>query len=359
MIPLNLRADIVGLTEDTIFRVAGLPGTSDRDAVLVADPMGARMELGSFGATLHGATPQDLEGDVLLLQPGRQIAQRLIRANSKHNTFLVTERCDQLCVMCSQPPKKTHVDYFRHFSAAAVLAPKDAVIGISGGEPTLYKDDLFRLLEFALTMRPDLRFHVLSNGQHFEERDIDFLQSDLGRRILWGVPLYAAEPELHDDLVGKAGAFERLMDSLAILCRSGAPVELRTVLMRANVKTLPTLAQFIVDQVPFADPWAIMQAENIGFAKNRWPELFFDHSLDFGPIAEAIDTTRVHGIAATLYNFPLCTVPLAYRRFAPSTISDWKRRFEPRCEGCIAKPFCSGFFEWHPDDASYERLGLN
>ena len=29
----------------------------------------------------------------------------LFRSNSRHNSFLVTERCNNYCLMCSQPPK--------------------------------------------------------------------------------------------------------------------------------------------------------------------------------------------------------------------------------------------------------------
>src|SRR5690606_40913863 len=60
-------------------------------------------------------------------------------ADSRHNTLLVTERCDQLSVMCSQPPKKQHTDLFPLLKQACLLAPKGATIGFSGGEPTLYQ----------------------------------------------------------------------------------------------------------------------------------------------------------------------------------------------------------------------------
>ena len=72
---------------------------------------------------LSGAPATDLIGDVLLVDPKREVAQRLIRAASEHNTLLVTERCDQLCIMCSQPPKKHHVDLFPLFLQVALLAP--------------------------------------------------------------------------------------------------------------------------------------------------------------------------------------------------------------------------------------------
>lgn len=357
MIPLTLRAAIHGMVRDTVVRVSG-DDHANGDASIEQTENGVTIRIADAVVHVQSSIAADFIGDVLLIQPGRGVIQRLVRAASEHNTFLVTERCDQLCVMCSQPPKKTHVDMFAHYAAAALLAPSDAVLGITGGEPTLYKDELFRFLSTALTLRPDLSFHLLSNGQHFQEDDIDFLSSDAGRKILWGVPLYSHDPETHDRLVGKEGAFDLLMDGLAILCRSGASVELRTVVMRDNVDHLPALAAFIATHVPFAAPWAIMQLENIGFARNRWRELFFDHSTEFDAIAAAIDLARLYGIKTTLYNFPLCTVPMPYRRFAPSTISDWKRRYEPRCDGCIGKKFCGGFFEWHPNDASYGRLGL-
>src|SRR3546814_11110223 len=44
---------------------------------------------------LDGMTPSELDGDVLLIDPLRGRADRLIRADSAHNTLLVTERCDQ------------------------------------------------------------------------------------------------------------------------------------------------------------------------------------------------------------------------------------------------------------------------
>lgn len=238
-----------------------------------------------------------------------------------------------------------------------MLAPQGAVVGLSGGEPTLYKDELFDLLDFALTMRPDLRFHVLTNAQHFVENDLGFLSSLNARRILWGVPLYAPDAGIHDQIVGKTGAHARLLDGLAILCRAGAQTELRTVVMKQNVLLLPKLARFIARHATFASPWAIMQLENIGYARNRWTDLFYDHSINFTPIQTAVETARLHGVDVMLYNFPLCTVPAAYRRLAPSTISDWKRRFEPECEGCLAKKWCSGFFEWHPSQTSYQQLG--
>lgn len=305
---------------------------------------------------LSGIAADDIAGDILFVDPARQIAHRLIRARSPHNTFLVTERCDQLCMMCSQPPKKHHADLFPIFTHAALLAPRGITIGVTGGEPTLYKGELFGFLRRALAARPDLRFHVLTNAQHFDEDDAASLAALPAGKVLWGVPLYAADPALHDEIVGKKGAFVRLADSLALLARCGAAIELRTVLMTVNAEALAPLARFIAANVPFASVWAIMQLENIGYGRKNWHRLFHDSGTSFAPVAAAIDAARGRGIAVALYNFPLCTVPAPYRDLAHASISDWKRRYLEPCEGCRLRAGCGGFFAWYPQDNGFARI---
>jgi His-Xaa-Ser system radical SAM maturase HxsC len=326
------------------------------DSVRVLAAPGEMAFAGPGGLFTIADRGQDLDGDVLLVDPERGAAERLIRASSTHNSLLITERCDQLCVMCSQPPKKTHVDRFAYYGQASLLAPPGAVIGISGGEPTLYKDQLFDLVEQTLEQRPDLSFHILSNGQHFEPGDADRLRKPLYRAVTWGIPLYSSVPELHDRIVAKDGAYRRLEESLHVLLLAGASIELRTVVMKDTVPGLAELARHVTSRLSFISSWSIMQLENTGFAKNRWSDLYYDHSRAFGPIAAALDIAGLHAIGARLFNFPLCTVPANYRHMAPASISDWKRKFAPACSSCAARAECAGFFEWHPDDQSMEAV---
>jgi hypothetical protein len=46
------------------------------------------------------------DGDVLGIHPQSGRVRVLYRRSSRHNFFLVTERCNNYCLMCSQPPKK-------------------------------------------------------------------------------------------------------------------------------------------------------------------------------------------------------------------------------------------------------------
>ncbi|MGV2103972.1 His-Xaa-Ser system radical SAM maturase HxsC [Rhizobium sp. 21-4511-3d] len=320
---------------------------------------GDRREYDFQGFALEVDAPAhvNLADDVILIAPGQESARRLIRADSRHNTLLVTEQCDQLCLMCSQPPKKHHVDLFSELKIAASLAPPSAYIGISGGEPLLHKRQLFEMLEELTAVRPDLTFHVLTNGQHFDDDDVLALKRIGVDKVLWGIPLYSSDASLHDAIVQKEGAFERLLESFSILFRAGSSVELRTVVLEQNYASMPELASFVGTTLPFAERWAIMQLESIGFGRMNWSRIFKDTSIDFGMIASAINIATAKGVSVQLYNFPLCSVPEAYRGRASAAISDWKNKFESFCAQCSSKPRCGGFFEWYDHSKGFKKLG--
>ena len=330
------------------------------DAFLVAEDAESATFAGRDGlVSIAGATAAALDGDVVLVAPGDGRTERLLRARrfgDPTNTLLVTERCDQLCLMCSQPPKKTHHDRFALLTEAALLAEEGSLIGISGGEPTLYKPQLLDMLERVLAARTDVQFHVLTNGQHFDEGDVGRLSHPVYDRVTWGVPVYSRDAALHDRIVGKEGAFARLEEGFAVLLGAGCRVELRTVLLSANAAALHDLARYVTTRLRFVEVWSIMQLEHVGFARRRWPELRFDHAADFSPVAAAIDHAHLHGVHAQLFNFPRCTVPIAYRHLARPSISDWKRKYVPECGSCSERDRCSGFFEWHPEEEA--RAGV-
>jgi len=360
MIGLRIQIDPLPLVEPMVVRLRDCASSelTEHDAILI-DRQGNRLEydFNGFSLVVHSDQPEGLDCDVVMAVPGQTSAHRLIRATSPHNTFLVTEQCDQLCVMCSQPPKKHHADLFAQFATAAILAPERSVIGISGGEPLLHKEKLFQMLENVARLRPDVTFHVLSNGQHFEKDDVKRL-IDIGTdKILWGIPLYSTDPETHDRIVGKDGAFRSLERGLGILMQAGASVELRTVVLQQNRDHLGALADFVFTRLSFINVWALMQLERIGYGRMNWTTSFLDTSSDFEPISTAINGTVARGISVALYNFPLCSVPKEYRQYAPSTISDWKRKYLGFCARCDARSACGGFFEWYSHDQGFSGLG--
>lgn len=359
MINLRIPVQPFPIVEPLVIRLRENSSDIGPHDALLTGVEGMRREYDFQGFSLQLDVPSEtkLADDVIMLLPGQASARRLIRADSKHNTFVITEQCDQLCVMCSQPPKKHHVDFFEELRLAASLAPADAYIGLSGGEPLLHKRKLLEMLSELTAQRPDLTFHILTNGQHFEDADIPLLRQIGIDNILWGIPLYASDRGLHDDIVKKSGAFERLLESFNILFQAGSSIELRTVVLRQNYERLPELGVFVGTHLPFVERWAIMQLEKIGFGRMNWDKIFKDTSLDFGHLARTINLATTRGVDVQLYNFPLCSIPEVYRNRAPATISDWKNKFEPFCAECPSKSKCGGFFEWYDDKNGFKGLG--
>jgi His-Xaa-Ser system radical SAM maturase HxsC len=355
MIPLQLKATFSASGRPFIVKARETNAPDDRprsvhDAVFLQQdgvPALLRSEFGTF--TVDVGTDDSIDGDVLLCSPANQTVQRLFRRRSAQNSLLLTERCDQLCVMCSQPPKKSEDEWrFQAYRTALELADQNARIGVTGGEPTLYKDQLLGMLADVSQVRPDLSFHILSNAQHFIPADRTFLTAFHSRtKVTWGIPLYSADPAIHDKIVGKPAAFGQLMNNLMLLGSTGATIELRTVFTSLNALDLPHLAGFIAKNLPFIGHWAIMGMESIGYAIAHWDRLFFDHSVFPQPIISALEIARLHRLPCKLYNFPHCTIPARYRDTCTQSISDWKRKYVDECDGCLERGSCCGFFEWY------------
>lgn len=356
MIPLTLKAVRPPVSGTIVARLNASRSAVD-GSPLDAYYIGRRgdaleFDFCGFSLLLEHPNVDELDGDVVLIGEGRNTASRIIRASSEHNTLVVTEKCDQLCIMCSQPPKDYHQDLFPAYREACLLAPKNAIIGISGGEPTLYKEQLLGMLIDLQRHRPDLRFHILTNAQHFEDVDISKLRI-LASNTIWGVPIYSSKAEQHDRIVGKLGAFANLQKGLKVLAISASIVELRTVVLQTNIDHLQLLGNYISVQYPFFATWAIMQLESIGFARLDWAAKFCDTSARFTNIADAVDIVAGRGFSVHLYNFPRCTVPISYRKFCTRSISDWKSRYLTACGSCHESSICSGFFQWYDERSGF------
>jgi His-Xaa-Ser system radical SAM maturase HxsC len=362
MIPLQISADPLPIIEPMVLRLRTSEKTVPVEADLYEgqlvswDENFAEFDVAGFSLQINSSDVDSLDGDVVLAIPGRRSLHRLIRRNSVHNTLLVTEQCDQKCIMCSQPPKKNHTDMFDHFFDAIRLAPRSMTIGLSGGEPFLHKSRLFDFLKRAQTARPDISFHILTNGQHFDKNDAATLQSLDLSSILWGIPIYSADAGVHDRIVVKEGAFDRLQENLALLGSLGASIELRTVVLNSNIGGMQQLAAHVTTHQSFTNVWAIMQLENIGFARMNWDREFYDSSVSFNPIADGIDLAAAKGMKTSLYNFPLCTVPPEYRINCVASISDWKQKFLADCGKCKLRSNCGGFFEWYPEKQGFAGI---
>lgn len=342
--PCEPRADHI-LKLEKIPRDADLRGYA---GVVTADNSGAVPLSQGKVPVVYAVTGLEAlaDGDVVSLTPGGNI-RSLYRIASPHNALFATERCNSFCVMCSQPPRA--VDDSSRIGEMLrlidLIDPGTKELGITGGEPTLLKNDLLRIVERCKERLPSTALHILSNGRLFYYGSFARNLAALAHPdLMIGVPLYSDLDVEHDWVVQAAGAFDETMIGVQNLARFGVPVEIRVVIHRQTYQRLPELAEFIYRNVPFAAHVALMGLEIMGFAVANLEELWVDPADYQEELISAVRFLARRGLNVSIYNHQLCVVPPGIWSFCRKSISDWKNDYLPKCADCRARDVCGGFF---------------
>lgn len=284
-------------------------------------------------------------GDAVRVQLNGKI-NVLYRRGANTNSLFVTERCNSLCLMCSQPPRNDD-DSWR-ISELVDLLPlidKDLrVMGITGGEPTLLGDDLFSLMRSSLAILPHTSLHVLTNGRKFSNASFADKGREFRDRTIWAIPLYSNVAHRHDHVVQASGAFSETMHGLFNLAEREHRIELRVVLHAQTIPYIDNISEFICRNLPFVQHVALMGLEPMGLARSNRDLLYVDPRECGDQIKNSVAALHQAGLNVSIYNIPLCNLDRSIWPFARQSISDWKNDFTPECDGCQVKASCCGFF---------------
>lgn len=352
-----------------IGRITSVPREPRQDHILKVDQVGEISDLAGYGGlltlesladerqraleetgvpTVFGVKGFDHleDGDVVALHPGGYV-RTLYRVRSRHNALFATDRCNSFCLMCSQPPRPVD-DRGRiqeHLRLIELIDPSTTELGITGGEPTLLRRDLLRIVERCKEILPGTSLHILSNGRLFYygslARSLGLIQHP---DLMVGVPLYSDLDFEHDFIVQAAGAFDETMIGLQNLGRFGVPVEIRIVIHRLTCGRLPDLAEFIYRNLSFAAHVALMGLEMMGFAVPNREDLWIDPFEYRGELRAATRFLAARGMNVSIYNHQLCVIPRDLWSFCRQSISDWKNDYLPECSNCSVRESCGGFF---------------
>ena len=287
------------------------------------------------------------EHDVIKFQPADCGINVLYRHEANSNSFLVTERCNSFCIMCSQPPRNINDHYLVDdmLEALPLIHQEAHEIGITGGEATLWGDDFIKLIQASKAHLPRTSLHILSNGRNFKNIDLATKVAGVKHHdLMIGIPLYADYSQLHDYIVQADNAFDDTIRGILNLKRCRVPVEIRVVIHRENYLRLPRLAEFITRNLLFVDHVALMGLEIRGFAKSNLDAIWIDPYDYRDELAEAVDAMARSRMRVSIYNHPLCVLHESSRRFAVKSISDWKNEFLDECWDCNSRQECGGFF---------------
>ena len=287
------------------------------------------------------------EGDIIRISKANRRYRIIFRKKSHSNSFLLTERCNHLCLMCSQPPKEADDSYLLEEAAEAIrlLPVTTSQIGFTGGEPTLYGEQLIDLLRLAKARLPNTSLHILSNGRRFS--DLKYAESYASVQhpdIMLGIPVYSDDATRHDYVVQSEGAFDETIKGILNLKRLGQKVEIRVVLSKQTIPTLVSLSRYIARNLLFVDQVALMGLEITGFTKGNLNKLWIDPYEYKSILAEAALTLDAYRIPVRIYNHQLCVINPTIHRLSVNSISDWKNEYVEECAACALKSKCGGFF---------------
>ncbi|MGR4928179.1 His-Xaa-Ser system radical SAM maturase HxsC [Bradyrhizobium sp. CAR08] len=287
------------------------------------------------------------DGDIIGFDHVSGKFRTLYRRNSAHNSFLVTERCNNYCLMCSQPPKDVDDRWILSEikESLPLVDPATRALTFTGGETLSDWEDFIAVLKKCRDWLPATAIQVLTNGRAFADSRIVDAWKEIGHpNMMAAIPVYAGVDHIHDHVVQAKGAFDETILGILKLKDRGQRVEIRVVLHALTAPIIEDTGRWIARNLPFVDHVALMGLENTGFAIANDAMLWMD-PVDYADgLAKAVDHLSAAGVNVSIYNLPKCVLPKSSWPHALQSISDWKNGFVEECQQCDEKNTCSGFF---------------
>ncbi len=294
------------------------------------------------------------DGDILAINIESGQLRTIYRRTSKHNSFLVTERCNSYCLMCSQPPRDINDEWIADeiLEALPLVDKQTHELGFTGGEPTLLGQRFVHILRQCKDVLPSTAIHVLSNGRNFANKDVARSWASVQHPdLMVGIPLYSDVSDRHDYVVQADGAYDETIRGILNLKRERQRVEVRVVLHKQTYARLPKLAEFLARNLLFVDHVALMGLEIMGFTRANLDNLWID-PVEYQPqLREAVQILHAARMNVSIYNLQLCLLDRQLWPFAVQSISDWKNEYIDECKKCAVRERCGGFFV----SAQYKR----
>jgi His-Xaa-Ser system radical SAM maturase HxsC len=243
----------------------------DRVMIISSDGVETVPEIATLPRVLGISSEFDYlsDGDIIGFHPKSKRFRTLYRRTSGHNSFLVTDRCNHYCLMCSQPPKDIDDQWIlgEIKSALPLIDKGTRSLGFTGEEPLLDWREFIDVLAVSRDELPNTAIHVLSNGRAFVRDDVVAAWAGIRhQKLTVGIPIYAVVDHIHDHVVQARGAFDETVLGVLKLKDKGQRVETRVVLHALTAPRIVETCKWFARNIPFVDHVALMGLENTGFA---------------------------------------------------------------------------------------------
>lgn len=146
----------------------------------------------------------------------------------------ITSRCNERCVHCYIPGEHRGAEIELSMFQDVLRQCREMNIlhlTITGGEPMLHRN----FIEFLMMCREyELSVNVLSNLTLLTDEILDEMKSN----YLLGVQvsLYSMNPDIHDEITGVKGSFEKTKSAILKLIENDVPLQIMCLIMKYNKK---------------------------------------------------------------------------------------------------------------------------
>lgn len=277
------------------------------------------------------------------------VLRRRYDDKSGDNFFFVTGQCNSNCVMCPSPESaRRHApkaDVAELIEIARHIPADTPHLTITGGEPFLAGEDLFRFTRFLKGRFPFTEFLLLTNGRVFSiGKYVELLKETIPDNSIVAIPIHGSCSAKHDLITQAPGSFEQTRRGIRRLLRAGIRVEIRLVVSGLNIDDFDEIADLIIAQFSGVQYVSVIAMEMTGSARANKERVWVSYRDSFAAISGALRKLIESGVDVKLYNFPICTVDKSFWTLCEKTISASKIRFAEKCDECRHRPSCGGVF---------------
>ena len=286
------------------------------------------------------------EGDIILVDRNGLILILWDKKLNPHDALLfITHQCNSNCIMCPQPPKKDEYSFFPSNDTILDYLKNEPIryIGITGGEPTLKKDDLVKLLKKSQSYFPTATIALLTNAKKLEDFQLAKEIALSNQNITFCISFPSDNEDDFNEIMGVKNYHHTIkaIQNLALLRQR---IELRIVIMKQNYKRLLQISEFIYRNFPFISHIAFMGMEVTGHAFDNFNEIDITPQEYNENLLEALIYLQQRDMNVSIYNIPYCLIDMRLWKFSRNSISRWKQIFHTECNLCSKKNECSGLF---------------
>lgn len=270
-------------------------------------------------------------------------------ADIPDRTLFTTGLCNSNCIMCPYTEKfrltATRESLEVLYRYIELMDPHSEYLCITGGEPTLLKDDFLLLMDKVKAHFKNAMVHILTNGRTFYYGDfLSAYKKVRPYKTLLGIPLHASYATLHDRITQAEGSFIETIKGIDNLYLTGEHVEIRIVTSALNYENLPDLADFIARRYPQIHHVCFMGLEMMGNSMINRSKVWCSYDVIWPHMRKAIDILIANGIPVQLYNYPLCKIERKYHSIYRRSITPSKIEYLDECADCCRIDECGGFF---------------